>query len=364
MTGSVFISYSSKDVKMAEKIEKYLLAKKFSVWRDKSHIRNNWSKEIADAVSKSDIVILLWSENSLQSDWVKNEWLTARALQKPIQIVVVSALDKLPKPLSNIDAIDLQNKDVNSNNLIKLDKKLKQSNLLGEYDYNILPTIKHMPYDPNPNFTGRNSDLVELYLEIIGNLSKLNYNKVGLVGTGGTGKTQIAIEFFYRYAYAFEDGIFWIDGYDPTRWLDQIVSIARDYLRLAISKKGITETEKNKRYLIEFQKYCNKNGSKMLLLVDNVIDPLDLYRDDILFPKNSIDRFTLLTLGCNLLFTTRRDIKNKLPNVIEHTIGMLSPDSAFDLLIKYRQISFSDDKKEKEETEYQKKSVILQDIYL
>lgn len=106
-------------------------------------------------------------------------------------------------------------------------------------------------------------------------MSKLNYNKVGIVCIG-VRKHQLAVKFFFRYAFAFEDGIFWIDGYDPTRWLEQIVAIARDRLSLDISQEeDITETD-NKIYFTAFQKYCNEHGTKMLLLVDNVIDPLDL----------------------------------------------------------------------------------------
>ena len=150
---------------------------------------------------------------------------------------------------------------------------------------------------------------------------------------------------------------------DPAKWLEQIVGITRDYLELEIPKKEediITEAEKNKRYFIEFQKYCSENGSKMLLLVDNIIDPLDLHRDNILFPGDPNAKFTLRVLGCNILFTTRRDFEGRLPNVIQYELEMLLPESAFDLLTKYRQIAFiSDDKKEREkeieETEYAKK---------
>ena len=184
-----------------------------NVWRDKSKIETDWSREIANALSKSDIVLLIWSENSSKSEWVKNEWLTARALGKPIQLVIISALDKLPKPLANLDAIVFEinenNNDdiIDSNNIQKIINKLKEiaeSNLHQEYNYNILPNKRNIPFDPNPNFTGRDTELVDLYLEIIGDLSKLNYNKVGIIGIGGVGKTQLAVEFFYRYAYAFE----------------------------------------------------------------------------------------------------------------------------------------------------------------
>ena len=235
-----------------------------NVWRDKRKIETDWSREIADALSKSDIILLIWSDNSSKSEWVKNEWLTARALGKPIQLVLISALDKLPKPLTNLDAIVFEIKEnnnyddiIDSNSIQKIINKLKEaaeSNLYQEYNYNILPNKRNIPFDPNPNFTGRDIDLVELYLEIIADLSKLNYNKVGIVGIGGVGKTQLAVEFFYRYAYAFDDGIFWIDGYDPARWLEQIVAIARDRLDLEISKEdNIIETDKNKRYFIEFK---------------------------------------------------------------------------------------------------------------
>jgi len=74
---SVFISYSSKDVKIAEAIENHLVKNGFDnddVWRDKRRIETDWSKEIANALSKSDIVLLIWSKNSSESNWIKNEW--------------------------------------------------------------------------------------------------------------------------------------------------------------------------------------------------------------------------------------------------------------------------------------------------
>ena len=264
---SVFISYSSKDVKIAEAIENHLLENGFDgiVWRDKRKIETDWSREIANALSKSDIILLIWSENSSKSEWVKNKWLSVRALGKPIKIVIISDLKNapLPKPLANIESIVFENKpdskDFFNFNIQKISNKIIKdigSSLLQiQYNYNILPDKRNIPYDPNPDFIGRDTDLIDLYLEIIGDLNPLNYHKVGITGTGGVGKTQLAVEFFYRYAFAFEDGIFWIDGYDPARWLEQIVSIARDRLELEISSddNNITHKEKEKQYFIAFE---------------------------------------------------------------------------------------------------------------
>ncbi|MGZ5548975.1 MAG: TIR domain-containing protein [Nitrososphaeraceae archaeon] len=48
---SVFISYSSKDLEIAEAIEKNLLenGSDDKVWRDKRRIETDWSREIANA---------------------------------------------------------------------------------------------------------------------------------------------------------------------------------------------------------------------------------------------------------------------------------------------------------------------------
>jgi hypothetical protein len=70
----IFISYSSKDVIIAEQIEKYLQQQEragFQTWRDKRRIESDWSMEIADALTKQDIIFLLWTKNASESDYVK-----------------------------------------------------------------------------------------------------------------------------------------------------------------------------------------------------------------------------------------------------------------------------------------------------
>lgn len=105
---SIFISYSSKDVKIAEEIENHL-SSGYVVWRDKRSIETDWSKEIAYALSKSDMILLIWTKNAAESKYVKNEWMTARALGKLIKPILFSkepssSID-LPEPLTTLQAI-------------------------------------------------------------------------------------------------------------------------------------------------------------------------------------------------------------------------------------------------------------------
>lgn len=60
LTSSIFLSYSSIDVEIGGKIENHLQKNQVSVWQDKSNIRDDWSKEIVNALSKSDIVLVIW----------------------------------------------------------------------------------------------------------------------------------------------------------------------------------------------------------------------------------------------------------------------------------------------------------------
>ena len=77
----IFISYSSADVIQAEALENLLQAKGLTVWRDKSELRPGDHVEfsVPEALKKSATVAVLWSENSIKSDWVK---LGRRAAQK------------------------------------------------------------------------------------------------------------------------------------------------------------------------------------------------------------------------------------------------------------------------------------------
>ena len=75
---------------------------------------------------------------------------------------------------------------------------------------------------------------------MIGNLNKIGINQVGIVGMDGVGKTQLVVEFVYRFSYAF-DCVYRIQAAD-TEWYSQFVELARDSLQLPISdpQKGIS----------------------------------------------------------------------------------------------------------------------------
>ena len=327
----IFISYSSKESKTAEKIHKYLDEAGFEVWRDQTRLETDWSREIAFALADSHILCLLWSEHSANSKWINHEWLTARALEKRIIPCLFQKAPSLPLPINNLHGVTFSSFDIGIKNLIE--RIIEETIYSERYEYTILPENSYIPFKPNEHFIGRHTDLLELYLKMIGNINKIGINQVGTVGMGGIGKTQLAVEFAFRFSYGF-NAIYWIQAANPEDWLGEFVSLARDRLGLKITDPD--KPEANKQYIYELQKYFKKQ-SGTLVIMDNVPEPKLLNNDVFLLGV------TPLSLGCDLLFTTRKHFE--IDGVLSQPVNVLSPDSAFELIKSYRQPETKEEEK-------------------
>jgi hypothetical protein len=62
-------------------------------------------------------------------------------------------------------------------------------------------------------------------------------------------------------------------------------------------------------------------------------------KEDILFPNDPSASYNLLNLGCDILFTTRKNFELYSAGVIQHRLNVLSPSSSYDFLTKYRKPS-------------------------
>ncbi len=92
----VFVSYVRENRAIAEKIAGGLSAAGFSVWWDR-HIRGGakFAKEIERELSSAKVVLVLWSSDSLGSEWVRDEAEQARNENKLIPV----CLDGVQPPL-------------------------------------------------------------------------------------------------------------------------------------------------------------------------------------------------------------------------------------------------------------------------
>lgn len=98
--GYVFISYSSKDVMLAHSLQQDLEARSIEVWRDKTRLYcgAEFAKDIEAALKKAHVVLVIYSKNSLESDYVHGEAMEARATIRDRMMPLLAA-DTQPQDL-------------------------------------------------------------------------------------------------------------------------------------------------------------------------------------------------------------------------------------------------------------------------
>ncbi|MBT3336968.1 MAG: toll/interleukin-1 receptor domain-containing protein [Anaerolineae bacterium] len=82
--GHIFISYSHKDKKYVEKLEKKLIDEGFDVWIDhRIDYGDKWPEEIEKAIDICDAYVVVMSKNAAESQWVGRERIHAEKRRKP-----------------------------------------------------------------------------------------------------------------------------------------------------------------------------------------------------------------------------------------------------------------------------------------
>jgi tetratricopeptide (TPR) repeat protein len=137
-----------------------------------------------------------------------------------------------------------------------------------------LPATWNVPIARNPFFTGREDLLSELYRAFRSGQSIALAQAIR--GLGGVGKTQLAVEYAYRYGPDY-DIVWWVRAGEP-------VTLASDYASLAVKLDLPEKLAANHGVVIDAVKeWLRKNGD-WLLIFDNASDP-DAVRN--LIPRGS-----------------------------------------------------------------------------
>ena len=85
----IFISYSRVERSRAELLARAFQELGFSVWWDPQiSAGEKWANEIEKALNDSKCVVVLWSENSVASDWVNDEAAYGRELNKLLPVMI------------------------------------------------------------------------------------------------------------------------------------------------------------------------------------------------------------------------------------------------------------------------------------
>ncbi|KAL1972818.1 hypothetical protein VTN31DRAFT_6360 [Thermomyces dupontii] len=175
----------------------------------------------------------------------------------------------------------------------------------------------------NKNFVGRESILKELLSKIPPGADEDDCQRTAIVGLGGVGKTQIALEVAFRVHERHADcSVFWVPAINATSFEN-----AYRHIGQLLKVGGIDEEDADVKTLVKSALSDESIGS-WLLIIDNADDP-DLFED------MGLGEYLPFSLKGSILFTTRnREIINSLdiPDTDVIAVEGMSEEDALKLL--------------------------------
>lgn len=122
-----------------------------------------------------------------------------------------------------------------------------------------------VPYQRNPFFTGRDELLEQMHLLLTQSQTGANPLTLALSGLGGMGKTQLALEYTYRYFLEYQ-AIFWVHAETPEMLQADYAHMA-DLLQLPYHR----EQNDEQRLLLRVKQWFHAN-TRWLLIIDGAND--------------------------------------------------------------------------------------------
>ena len=277
----IFISYTSSDWNWAKWLDFILLeAGHTTVVQGYDFVvGQSFVAAMHEALRVHRWVACLLSPAYLQSDWCKKEWQAGLTGDQFFLIRVADCEpDGLLRPIAYLDLVGAAQTTAKDLVLTELRKraggKVRPSSpppfsngtpaVRPRRFPTALPPIWNIPEQRNPYFTGRENTLNALHEALsAGNTAALTQAVKGL---GGVGKTQVALEYAYRYAGEYE-GIWWLRAEQP-------VTLAQDYAALG-PKLGLPATN-DQPQLIRDVRHELSQRQQFLLIFDNATEPATL----------------------------------------------------------------------------------------
>jgi hypothetical protein len=104
--GHVFLSYASSDRSTAQALASALSGRGWSVWWDRTILPGKkYDRVIEEALNSARCVVVLWSRESVESDWVKTE--ASEGARRGILVPVLIENVTIPLEFRRLQAADL-----------------------------------------------------------------------------------------------------------------------------------------------------------------------------------------------------------------------------------------------------------------
>jgi tetratricopeptide (TPR) repeat protein len=326
----VFLSHNSKDKPAVETIAN-LLGQNYSLrcWLDKWNLvpGEPWQEALEDALDECETVAVFVGPNTI-SPWENEEMRSAletrvhEKTRRVIPVLLPGAPDsrdlKLPRFLSRLTWVDFRAGFHDEEALYRLYCGIKgikpgADKIDERATGGGLPPGSYVPFTRNALFTGREADLGSLAEKLLEGEFTNTVISQAVTGMGGIGKTQLAVEFAYRYGPRFK-GVHWLDLRDVTA-LDGAIALCG-------VKMGYTHADQ-RELVAATMKHWVEDGPRLLIL-DNF--------EDVAQSNEVLAGFQHPSL--RLLVTSRRKDFPRATGLRVQELGVFSEPESLDFLEK------------------------------
>jgi hypothetical protein len=313
----VFYSYAHKDETFRNKLETHLSLLQrqglITAWHDRHIIPGtDWAQAIDEHLERASVILLLISADFLASDYCyglemqralerhqANEARVIPILLRPVDwnnapFAHLQALPTAAKPITT-----WSNQDEAFTNVAAGIRRVIEdlSSLQASASRAALPPVWNVPYPRNSFFIGRDEILTRLRTQLQAGQAAALSQPHAITGLGGIGKTQLAVEYAYRFH----------QNYQVVLWAraESTEALTSSYVTIASLLNLPEQKEQEQAITVQAVKTWLQRHSGWLLILDNA-DDLTL-----------VPAFLPPVLGGHLLLTTRSSIVGHLASRLE-----------------------------------------------
>ena len=341
MPVEIFCSYANADEEWRKKLETHLSLLKrqglVSFWHDRLIAPGtDWAKALDTHLETASVILLLVSADFFASDYcygieMKRALEREAAGEARVVPILVRPADWKSAPFAHLQALPTDAKpiaswrnkdtalaDVAAGIRRVIVEELPQ--LVASAPRAALPVIWNVPYPRNPFFLGRESELLRVRQNLqTGQATALSHPQA-ISGLGGIGKTQLALEYAYRYH----------QDYTAVLWAraESTESVISSYVTIASLLRLPEHRAKEHDITVQAVKTWLQTHQGWLLILDNA-DELRVLAD-----------FLPPSLGGHLLLTTRAIASGRLAHRLE--IETLEPSQGALFLLRRAGLIASD----------------------
>src|SRR6266487_337154 len=321
----VFCSYAHEDEVWLRKLETHLSLLRrqglLSLWHDRLIVPGtNWAQAIDVHLETASVILLLVGDYFFAYEYcIGNEMKRALKRQEDGSAVVIPILisetNWRDAPFVHLQALPTDAKPLTTwpdeeTALIDVAAGIRRAVetlplLAASAPRAALPPIWNIPYPRNPFFLGRETELAQVRSHLQRDQTTALSQPQAISGLGGVGKTQIAVEYAYRYHQDYQ-AILWLSA-------DAREALISGYIANAHLLNLPQKDEQDQTKIVQA-------FLRWLTILDNA-DELMLVRE-----------FLPPGFSGHLLLTTRAQVIGRLAQRIE--VNMMDPDVGILLLLR------------------------------